>query len=209
MNVVMTIDHRSALNPVRDQGPRPTCLSFATTTAHEHARGSRVPLSPEYLNYFASATLSSSGVLFGDIARALEDLGQPTEVDCPYHPKGLPLGWQTPSAAALYRRSSQARTPSADQVAATMTMGGLPVLGIALPQPFYTPTSPWVIERDGPVRGRHAVVAVGLGQNSSKRYFLIRNSWGSSWGDAGHAWVDDAFLARHLKDVLTLAGEVR
>lgn len=54
MNVAIRHDYRPLLGPVRDQGARPTCLAHASTTAHEHARGLKVALSPEYLHYFAS-----------------------------------------------------------------------------------------------------------------------------------------------------------
>jgi len=35
----------------------------------------------------------------------------------------------------------------------------------------------------------HAVVAVGYGQENGVNYFLVRNSWGTSWGDAGYVKI--------------------
>jgi len=32
----------------------------------------------------------------------------------------------------------------------------------------------------------HAVVVVGYGSESGREYFLVRNSWGTSWGEAGY-----------------------
>ena len=32
----------------------------------------------------------------------------------------------------------------------------------------------------------HAVTAVGYGTESGKDYYLVRNSWGAAWGEAGY-----------------------
>ena len=208
MNITLLVDHRQSLGSIRDQGARPTCLSFAGTSAHEHARRSTMELSPEYLHHFTSINDPADGASFPELARALRDPGQPSEADCPYRYNGLPPTWLPPSGMKLYRRKSDLKDPTADEVEALLTAGQVPVLGISLPDSFLSPAPPWLMSHDGPIRGFHAVAAVGLGRVDTLRCFLVRNSWGTEWGDSGHAWLDDAFLNRHLRYVLALAEEV-
>ena len=209
MSMTIRLDVRPLLGPVRDQGARPTCLPHASTTAHEHARGSTVALSPEYLHYFASSNDNSlEGVNFQNVSRALLDPGQPTETDCPYHPNEEPVSWTPPTGVTLYRRRSTTLNQSPDEVEALLEAGHAPILGISTTEAFYAPVPPWVLSPTGPVRGLHAVVAVGVGTTYSTRRFLIRNSWGTAWADAGHAWLDDDFIVQHLRNVLVLTDEV-
>ena len=208
MSIVVSLDFRPRLGPVRDQGARPTCLAQASTTAHEYVRGSNVTLSPEYLHYFASESESSpEGVDFPSVSRALLDPGQPTETDCPYHQNEPPPAWIPPTSVILYRRQSTSPKQSPDEVEALLDAGHVPVLGIVTTDAFYAPAAPWVISATGPVRGLHAVVAVGIGTAHTTRRFLIRNSWGTAWAEAGHAWLDDDFIVQHLRDVLVLTDE--
>lgn len=208
MTVSIDLDLRMALGPVRDQGDRPTCLAVAATTAHEFARGSAAPLSPEYLHFFASGTRSRDPVTFPATVRALHDPGQPAEVDCPYQPSDPPTNWVPPTGVRLFRHRSAVVPADSDDIAALLRAPKVPVVGLSLPPGIFQPVSPWVISPDGPVRGFHAVVVVGLGNLNGTRCFLIRNSWGLAWGMDGHAWLTDTFFARHLQHLMVLQTEV-
>ena len=44
------------------------------------------------------------------------------------------------------------------------------------------------------VAGGHAVIVVGVRRYADgRRDFLIRNSWGNGWGEAGHAWISQEY----------------
>jgi hypothetical protein len=46
--------------------------------------------------------------------------------------------------------------------------------------------------------GGHAVALAGYRNTPSGKQFLIHNSWGPKWGDAGYAWVSQAMVQKWL-----------
>jgi C1A family cysteine protease len=40
--------------------------------------------------------------------------------------------------------------------------------------------------------GGHAVLAVGY--DDTKKVFIVRNSWGSGWGDKGHFYMPYSYI---------------
>ncbi len=54
------------------------------------------------------------------------------------------------------------------------------------------------------VLGGHAVVWVGY--NDATQRFLVRNSWGSGWGEAGYFEMPYAFVAGNCSDLWTISS---
>lgn len=202
------IDFRDVLGAIRDQAARSTCLSHAVTVAHEYARGSADPLSPEYLHYFA-ANGQPGGCTVDAVATALEQQGQPFEYDCSYQATDPSGNWAPAQDLAVFRRLSKHENSNAAVLESALTAGKLPILGLGLPQPFFDPHAPFVLSSGGSVRAQHAVTCVGMGVHAGQRVYCIRNSWGDDWADGGYAWLDEHFIEAYLIEVLQVTEEVK
>lgn len=205
-------DLRPSLGPVRDQGRRPTCLSFATSAAHEYARGVLEPLSVEWL-YYHTAQLAGTGPDDGttlpDTRRALHQIGQPEEPAWPYRGQLTTRGtWAAPVIGSpLFRSGSNQCDPVMAQVQTQLDQSQPVVLALYVSSTF-TASANWlhagdeiILPEDGEAidHGRgHAVVAVGYGHFGGETVMLLRNSWGTGWGRNGHAWVPESYLTRRL-----------
>jgi hypothetical protein len=49
------------------------------------------------------------------------------------------------------------------------------------------------------VEGSHATLLAGYRHKNGKRQFLVHNSWGTDWGDAGYAWISENALRQFYR----------
>lgn len=50
----------------------------------------------------------------------------------------------------------------------------------------------------------HAVIAVGYGTENGVNYFIIKNSWGTSWGEAGYIRIADNGAGKGICGILQM-----
>ena len=217
MTPVVQQDLRFRFGTARDQGARPTCLAFVASDTHAALRTPWSPLSCEFAFYHAQHRAGrppTSGASLGHMLTALKANGQPIETDWPYL-ASLPTkldDYYPPSGLTVYRRAGEPRPSGVDEIVATLDAGE-PLLAIMmLSDAFYMPNSDGVViapsgEGPDPLR-RHAVVAVAHGAIGAERAILVRNSWGVSWGLAGHAWLPESYFAPRLTHLALLKEEV-
>ncbi|WP_062980500.1 C1 family peptidase [Nocardia anaemiae] len=196
MTLTWLADLRAGTEPVGDQGPRRTCMSWAATAAHEHH--GRGPLSIEYLHWACGP--GGQGTLFG-VRRALRDRGQPPRQQWPYDPARSPTTAYDPPTGVTgpFHTAAARKVPhTPKRLVDQLDSGLLPVAAIRVTQQFLHPVGGIV---DGTESGSdgHAVAVVGVAQldhdldalPAGHHLVCVRNSWGTAWGQDGHALVTE------------------
>lgn len=195
-------DISARLGVARDQGQRPTCLVFAGSDLNAAAKGVG-HLSTEFLCHHA-AKLSGkwqpgSGFQMDHVLGAVRAPGQPLESLYPYQQDRHDAPLIEPTGAfELYASSSECRQDMTTTEVVKHLAGGRPVgLVVQVCQALMAPKD-GIIDFDPLVLPDqyHAVIGVGVGTSTDtgEGHVLLRNSWGASWGRAGHAWMPMSLL---------------
>ncbi len=208
MSIDVIKDLRPLFGGARDQGGRPTCVAFAFSDTHAALRDNPEEMSAEHLHYLSvkrdpSGRFEEAAVPFFAV-QALKQDGQCLEAGWPYLvalPSNLRDYRPPPTATPAYRRNTENCDPKFDQVVDALDNDRPAVLTVLLGQRFYEPKRGIVLP--GPNdedTDYHAVVAVGYGEKDAERVILIRNSWGTDWGENGYAWLTEPYLAPRLHE---------
>jgi C1A family cysteine protease len=215
------IDHASQLLPVRNQGAkRGTCLAFAASTVHEHARGRRrgtacAVLSVESLYWHCKQIdgTVSEGTSFPSARKAIKDSGQCEEHHWPYDPYlDATSGYGRPAAAiaaANMRRASMTAVGTYEQeICDALRDGHVILAGFELWEGFYECRSADLPAPSGDIDSGalHAVCLVGL--DEQRKLVKVRNSWGQIWGEDGYAWMALAGLQDSLLEAWKVEDDV-
>lgn len=203
-------DLRGLFGTARNQGRRPTCMAFASSDVHACLR--EVPfeeLSTEYAFFHAAKRRAifslTEGVSMQNMLDAIREDGQPLEADWPYSEQ-LPNDLSTfspPSTIGTIFRRSGTNEKTLDRVIACLDGDQPVVIAMEISSEFYRPVANASIRAlvTSPMVGRHATVAVGHGIEAGEQVFLIRNSWGTKWGDQGHAWLSRHYIQPRLMSI--------
>jgi C1A family cysteine protease len=214
--MTIDVDMRSSLGPARDHGARPTCLAFAATAAHEASRASDEYLCVEHLYYFGvqkSHRNPNRGLNQASVVAALKEDGQPLEPEWAYSQTTPDAAtWRPPTVKGPLYKTTLAFSPRVVNDVHALIRASIPVvLLVTVTTALYRPDAEGVVQT-GPsdaTTGRHALLAVGSGDTTAGCYLLVRNSWGPTWGDQGHAWLPDSYVAANLRGTGLISTEGR
>lgn len=212
--MIIKVDIRESVGPVRDQGRRPTCLAFAATAAHETQYGLRQLLCPEWLYYYAvmrAGDPPDAGSTLDNTATALAVDGQPEETHWPYCCDALPSPWTPPTnPPALYRTNSLVNGLDCSRVRENLGKRISTIIALLMDRTLFkwSHESGHAIIADAPppydTESGHAVLIVGHGELNGEPHFLIRNSWGLGWGSNGHAWISEGYAKARVYGAMNL-----
>lgn len=212
--LLATIDLRALLTPeVRAQGPRPLCLPFSASCAHEAARSTAaarqaeaLSVEPLWQHCVHAGTAGHDGTTLRAVTDAIENTGQPLETIWPYNDSLGPGTEPTPAVAGAgtFNTADLFSVPLAhdgieDDLEATLTAGLAVIAVVEITSEFENPSAGGEIDvpsLSAPVNDYHAVTAVGTATNAAgdSRRLLIRNSWGPGWGAGGYGWLPYDYL---------------
>jgi C1A family cysteine protease len=191
--------NQSLVTPVKDQGACGSCWAFATTGVLEgqlskaNGGGNPVPLSEQQL---VDCVNKSSGCEGGLMHHAYDYIyhnkGLGTAACYPYaSPPGQSACRATPSCVGATVGPTWSVLHSGSESALQDAVAAVGPVAVAIDVTadffayrsgvFYDPTC-------SADRLRHAVLVVGYGTNATtgQDYWIVKNSWGTSWGANGY-----------------------
>lgn len=208
VNLPVKVDLRNFCPPVYDQGNLGSCTANAISAAYQfdQIKAKLTTFMPSRLFVYYNERVIEhtvnidSGASIRDSAKTINKTGVCKELDWPY----IIAKFAVKPPVNCYTDAKTHRSIEYRAVSQTLNdlksclASGFPfVFGFSVYDSFESAD----VARTGKVPmpaltetflGGHAVMCVGY--DEATKYFIVRNSWGSGWGDKGYCYMPYAYL---------------
>jgi len=196
-------DHRDQQTEIRHQGAdRGTCVGFAISAAHEWHDQTTELLSPEnaiWAAHRAGGDPRNEVTTVEWACKGLTTHAAVTESAWPYgnppFPTDRPFDAKEPRCQRHLPSWERIDPPSLAALEVALGEGRPVVVTFRLvPRAWFHDDEEIDSPPGAPIVGGHAVLAVGI---DSQDRVIIKNSWGSWWGDGGYGYVTSRYVQNY------------
>ena len=189
-------DWRDKMNPAKDQGQCGSCWAFSTIGAVEGAfsvlKNNLMDLSEQEL-VDCSGSYGNEGCNGGLMDNGFQYIiakkGIATEKEYPYTAVDGTCNTKQTTRNAPITGYTDVKVGSSEALKAALTVQPVSVAIEADTYTFQSYSSGVINDDSCGTNLDHGVVAVGFDATANPPYYIVRNSWGTSWGNKGHVYI--------------------
>lgn len=190
--ILPSVDWSSKMTPIKDQDECGSCWAFASNAMCEYYLSGK---------YKRTIILSEQSLIDCDTSNSACDGGWPTKSLDFMSTKGVADGTRyqyqnsrgfcrSPLLYATYARCPKAiaeNNPNGNDNRLRQVLSKTPVIGAMNVVPgLYQHSKGIHSPLSCPANINHAIMIVGYGTENGVKYWIIRNSWGTQWGEKGY-----------------------
>lgn len=173
-------DLRKKMSPVKNQGSCGSCWAFAIGACIEYVNGGKVDIAEQQLVDCCKVSHGCNGGYIGSVANWVKSNPLVTEREYPYQA----ADGTCKNKVGQYKLNGYASVHSDSAIKSALDKGYPVDTGMKVYRDFYSYKGGVYKHTTGDYLGGHAVVIVGY--NDAGKYWIIKNSWGTGWGEKGY-----------------------